>query len=313
MKTEYYSVLYEALRKGDIERRTSPDGSGLELIQDGKTLYSESGKPLVEYRAEFIKPEPHIVIFGAGHVAKALYESAELLNMSVTVIDERNETANKERFPSAEIICRPYDEFFASDISFFRPYYVIMTHGHSYDSRALEWVLRKPAAYIGMIGSRGKVAATYEKMLEKGFTRSELDRVHSPIGLKIGAVTPEEIAVSIIAEIISVFRSVKNAFTISPSYVESVTGKKGVCARIIEKRGSAPRAVGSELFYSPAEDRFYGTVGGGAVEKATEDECRRMWKTGEKNRIIHYNLSAKGDLSMICGGDVDMLFSLVEE
>lgn len=312
MRTEYYSILYKALRDGDIERRTSPDGFSVELVRNGEILYSDSGKPLASYRAEFIKTEPHIVVFGAGHVSKALYDQARLLNMRVTVIDEREETANRERFPEAEIILRPYDEFFSSDHTFFRPYYVIMTHGHAYDSKALEWTLKKPSSYIGMIGSRGKVAATYQKMLDKGFSRSELDLVHSPIGLGIGAVTPEEIAVSILAEIISVFRSVKGAFTISPSYIESVTGKKGICARIIEKRGSAPRAVGSELFYSPLEDRFYGTVGGGAVEKATEESCREMWKKKEKCRIIHYNLSAEGDLSMICGGDVDMLFSLVE-
>lgn len=312
MRTEYYSILYEALRQGDIERRTSEDGTEVELIQNGKTIYADSDKPLEEYRAEYIKTEPHIVVFGAGHVSKALYDMAQLLAMSVTVIDEREETANIERFPYAEIICRPYEEFFSSDHQFFRPYYVIMTHGHSYDSRALEWVIRRPAAYIGMIGSKGKVSATYQKMLEKGYSQSELDFVHSPIGLKIGAVTPEEIAVSILSEIISVFRSVKTAFTLSPDYVSSVIGKKGVCARIIEKRGSAPRAIGSELFYSASEDRFYGTVGGGAVEKATEDKCREIWKNHEKPQIVHYNLSAKGDLSMICGGDVDMLFSFVE-
>ncbi len=312
MRTEYYSLLYNALKEGDVERRTSADGSSLELVRDGEILYSESGSPLEDYRVDYIKSEPHIVVFGAGHVSKALYETARLLSMSVTVIDEREETANKERFPEAEIIVRPYEEFFSSDCTFFRPYYVIMTHGHAYDAKALEWTLRRPSSYIGMIGSRGKVAATYQKMLDKGFTEDELDRVHSPIGLRIGAVTPEEIAVSIIGEIISVFRSVKNEFTISPSYIESVTGKKGVSARIIEKTGSAPREVGSELFYSPLEDRFYGTVGGGAVEKATEDKCREMWKNREKCRIIHYNLSAEGDLSMICGGNVDMLFSLVE-
>lgn len=312
MKTEYYSILYNALRQGDVERRTSMDGSSVEIIQNGNILYSDSPSPIKEYRVEHIKTEPHIVIFGAGHVSKALYESARLLSMEVTVIDERAETANKERFPQAEVICMPYDEFFSSSHSFFRPYFVIMTHGHAYDSKALEWCLTQPSSYIGMIGSKGKVAATYQKMLDKGFTQSELDFVHSPVGLKIGAVTPEEIAISILAEIISVFRSVKTAFTLSPSYIESVIGKKGVCARIIEKTGSAPRAIGSELFYSEREDKFYGTVGGGAVEKATEDECRRLWKNGERNRTIHYNLSAKGDLSMICGGDVDMLFSRVE-
>lgn len=312
MKTEYYPVLLEALRNGDIERHTSEDGEYVEILQCGKTLYSDSPSPLTEYMTEYIKAEPHIVIFGAGHVSKALYECARLISMEVTVIDERSETANRERFPEAEVICMPYDEFFSSSHSFFRPYFVIMTHGHAYDSKALEWCLRQPSSYIGMIGSKGKVAATYQKMLEKGFPQAELDYVHSPVGIKIGAITPEEIAVSILAEIISVFRSIKTAFTISEEYLSSVSNKTGVSARIIRKSGSAPRSVGSELFYSASDDSFYGTVGGGAVEKATEDECRRLWKSGEKSRIIHYNLSAKGDLSMICGGDVDMLFSRVE-
>ncbi len=312
MRIDYYPVMLKALQNGDIERHTSPDGKYVEVIQNGKTLYSDSPAPLGEYMTEYIKAEPHIVIFGAGHVSKALYEEARLLSMEVTVIDERKETANEERFPDAEIICMPYDEFFASSHSFFRPYFVIMTHGHAYDSKALAWCLGKPSSYIGMIGSKGKVAATYTKMLSEGFTQEQLDYVHSPVGIKIGAVTPEEIAVSILAEIISVFRSVKTAFTISDKYLSAVSGKKGVTARIIKKSGSAPRAIGSELFYSEEEDTFYGTVGGGAVEKAAEDECRRIFKSGEKTRIIHYNLSASGDLSMICGGDVDMLFSRIE-
>ncbi len=311
MKIDYYPILLKALQNGDIERRTSKDGNNAQIIQNGTTLYSD-GPVEGEYLTEYIKAEPHIVIFGAGHVSKALYETARLLSMEVTVIDERAETANKERFPQAEVICMPYDKFFSSPSSFFRPYFVIMTHGHSYDSKALEWCLNQPSSYIGMIGSKGKVAATFEKMKEKGFRETQLDYVHAPIGLKIGAVTPEEIAISILGEIISAFRSIKTAFTISDRYLSSVSGKKGVCARIIAKSGSAPRAIGSELFYSDVEDKFYGTVGGGAVEKATEDECRRLSKSSEKCKIIHYNLSSKGDLSMICGGDVDMLFSKVE-
>ncbi len=312
MKIEYYPILLNALKNDDVERRTSMDGKYVSLIQNSDIIYSDSPFPLEEYREEHIKAEPHIVIFGAGHVAKALYEMARLLRMEVTVIDEREETANRERFEEAEVICMPYDEFFSKPHSFFRPYYVIMTHGHMYDRKALEWCLGEPSSYIGMIGSKGKVARTFEDLRNEGFSEEKLKKVHAPIGLAISAVTPEEIAVSVVAEIISVFRKIKTAFTISDKYLSDVSGKEGICARIIEKSGSAPRSIGSEMFYSPLEDKFYGTVGGGAVEKATEDELRRMWKNNEESRIIHYNLSAKGDLSMICGGDVDMLFSAVK-
>ncbi len=312
MKKQYYPVLLEALRKGDIERRTEIDGSRVELLEDGKIIYRETEEPLVQYRTEFIKTEPHIVIFGAGHVSKALYEMARIISAEVTVIDEREEMACRSRFPEAEIIVMNYEEFFTRDRDFFRPYYVIMTHGHEYDSRALEYVLKKPHSYIGMIGSRGKVSATMKKMAEKGYPESLLDSVHAPVGISIGAVTPEEIAVSITAEIISVFRNVKTAFTISPEYIRSVSGKNGVSARIVEKHGSAPRSVGSELFYSADDNSFFGTVGGGAVEKAAEEECRRIWKDRTPYTTVHYNLSSDGDLAMICGGDVDILFSRVE-
>lgn len=311
MKIEYYPVLLNALKNGDVVRRTTEDGKYVSLYQNEDVIYTDSPKEDYYYE-EYIKAEPHIVIFGAGHVSKALYEMARLLRMEVTVIDERKETANKERFGEAEVICMPYDEFFSQSRSFFRPYFVIMTHGHAYDRKALEWCLSQPSSYIGMIGSKGKVAKTFETMISEGYKEEDLKSVHAPIGVSIGAVTPEEIAVSILAEIISVFRKVKTAFTISDKYLSEVSGKKGICARIIEKSGSAPRAVGSELFYSAGEDKFYGTVGGGAVEKAAEDESRRMWKNNEDCKIIHYNLSAKGDLSMICGGDVTMLFSTVK-
>lgn len=312
MKIEYYPILLNALKNGDVVRRTTKDGKYVSLIQDGSTIYADSPQENDYYYEEYIKAEPHIVIFGAGHVSKALYEMARLLRMEVTVIDERKETANKERFGEAEVICMPYSEFFSRSHEFFRPYFVIMTHGHAYDKEALKWSLARPSSYIGMIGSKGKVASTFSSLLTEGYTEAQLKNVHAPIGVSIGAVTPEEIAVSILAEIISVFRKVKTAFTISDKYLSDISGKKGICARIIEKSGSAPRSIGSELFYSAEEDKFYGTVGGGAVEKETEDESRRMWKDNIESRIIHYNLSAKGDLSMICGGDVSILFSRVK-
>ena len=162
-----------------------------------------------------------------------------------------------------------------------------------------------------MIGSKGKVATTFSLLKEKGITDEELKNVHAPIGLPIGAVTPGEIAISILSEIIGVFRDTKNTVTLDPSYLRKAMNDKGISARIVEKRGSAPRAVGSEIFISET-GCVYGTVGGGRVEKETIEEAKRMLEKGEKSKLIHYNLSAKGDLNMICGGDVSILFSKME-
>ena len=312
MHKTLYSTLYTLLEKGDVERRTIfPDK--VALYQDGEEKYKEGdGDWENADLTENIKPEPHLVIFGAGHVSKAIAEIAHVLQMKVTVIDEREEVLNRDRFNHGEeLILESYTSFLAKKSPFFRPYYIIVTHGHAYDRACLEWCLRSNYAYLGMIGSKGKVATTFSLLKEKGITEEDLKNVHAPIGLSIGAVTPEEIAISILSEVISIFRSSKNTITLDPSYLEKAKLDQGISARIVEKRGSAPRAVGSEIFISSSGEVF-GTVGGGRVEKETIEEARRMKNSGEKSKLIHYNLSAKGDLNMICGGDVSMLFSSVE-
>lgn len=309
MRKEYYKELYEALMKDDVVRKTSIDGSNVELLVNNETIYIDNDKKIDSYYEEKITSEPHIVVFGAGHVAKALYDMACLLEMKVTVIDEREEVLNEERFPKAERILTKYEKFFSSSISFFRPYFVIVTHGHTWDKEALVWSLKRPYSYLGMIGSKRKVALTYEEVMKEGFSLETLKSVHSPIGLKIGAESPEEIALSILSEIISVFRKEKNFITLDPNYLKSIIGKKGAFARIIKKTGSAPRSIGSELFYSIEEDKFYGTVGGGRVEKECEIELKRI-KSNEY-KIIEYNLSKEGELNMYCGGNVTILFSSI--
>ena len=312
MRNTLYSTLYSLLKKGDVERRTIfPDK--VALYQNGEEKYKEGdGDWENPDLIENIKPEPHLVIFGAGHVSKAIAEMAQIVEMKVTVIDEREEVLNRDRFNHGEeLILEPYSSFLKKESPFFRPYYIIVTHGHAYDRACLEWCLKSNYAYLGMIGSKGKVATTFSLLKENGFTDEDLKNVHAPIGLSIGAVTPEEIAVSIISEIISVFRTTKNTITLDPSYLNKAMKDQGISGRIVEKRGSAPRAVGSEIFISSLGE-VYGTVGGGRVEKETIEEARRMLSKGEDSKLIHYNLSSKGDLNMICGGDVSILFSKVE-
>ena len=304
----YYAALKKALKIGDVTRITSLEKKKECLIQNNEVIYGEALEDDGSLIVETIKPEVHLVLFGAGHIAKAIHDIATILKMKITVLDEREETLNEERFPYANRILMPYEKIFKTEFSFFRPYFIILTHGHAYDKDALRYCLSKNYSYIGMIGSRGKVAATKNALQEEGFDRALLDSIHSPIGLSIGAETPEEIAISIISEVIQSYRSEKSLVNLNPDYLESVKGKKGISVRIIEKHGSAPRAVGSEIFIT--EDETIGTIGGGAIEKNAIDKARTMLKNDEVFSIFEHSLSSKGDLGMICGGNVKLLYQL---
>jgi xanthine dehydrogenase accessory factor len=159
----------------------------------------------VDVFIEPIKPLPVLFIFGGGHISFSLARIGKMVDFRVVVIDDRPEFANAERFPEA-------DETIVGDMASVIPqldinrssYIVIVTRGHQNDAQVLEWAATTPAAYVGMIGSKRKVHAAFSYLKTKGITQEQLDRVHSPIGLPIGAETPEEIAVSIMAEIIQV-------------------------------------------------------------------------------------------------------------
>ncbi|OPY90042.1 MAG: putative xanthine dehydrogenase subunit A [Syntrophaceae bacterium PtaU1.Bin231] len=156
---------------------------------------------------EPIRPWPVLLIFGGGHISFALARIGKMVDFRVVVIDDRPEFANAERFPEA-------DETIAGDMASVTrrleingsSYIVIVTREHKNDAEVLEWAAVTPAAYVGMIGSKRKIQKVFSYLKSKGITQEQLDRVHSPIGLPIGAETPEEIAVSIMAEIIQVRR-----------------------------------------------------------------------------------------------------------
>jgi xanthine dehydrogenase accessory factor len=151
-----------------------------------------------------ISPQNHVVICGGGHIALPLVNIAKLLNYRVSVIDDRFSFANKQRFPLADnVICAEFGEglrSFAFDAS---TYVIVVTRGHRHDRTCLEEILRGPMpGYIGMIGSRKKVLGIMQYLQELGLPDTLLSQVHAPIGLDIGAETPEEIAVSIMSELI---------------------------------------------------------------------------------------------------------------
>jgi xanthine dehydrogenase accessory factor len=179
-------VLQRTLHRNETMRLKVPDG---ELI------------------LEPITGSPRLMIFGGGHISKYVSRAAAMAGFRVTVVDDRDKYANKIRFPeAARTIAIDFTESFNHLTINHSSYIVIVTRGHQYDEVILEKALNTPAKYIGMIGSKRKVLTTYEHLLERGVTIEQLKRVHAPMGIEIGAVTAEEIAISIVAQLIRVRR-----------------------------------------------------------------------------------------------------------
>lgn len=161
---------------------------------EGRTFYVER-----------ICPGSRVLIFGGGHVAQKLVPLLAGIDFSCVVVDDREEFTRKELFPQAErVICTGFDQISEKISITGEDYIVIMTRGHQWDTQIQEQVLRSPAAYIGVMGSRRKKEYVQDILRKKGFREEEILRVKTPIGLDIGADTPEEIAISIGAELIHV-------------------------------------------------------------------------------------------------------------
>lgn len=175
------------------------------LKQRGSCLVKRKSK---QYFVEYRPVVPRLILVGGGHVG---YYTAKVLHMTgfeLVVIDDRQDFSNQTRFPEAiSVLVKPEFSDCFTDLNIDKDsYIVILTRGHLYDSTALAQALRTPAGYVGMIGSRTKRNAIYESLQAQGVTKAELERVRCPIGLDIKAETPQEIAVSIAAELISVRR-----------------------------------------------------------------------------------------------------------
>jgi len=161
----------------------------------------------IEVFIEPILSSPTLYIFGGGHISLPIAKIGKLLNFRIAVVDDRAEFANPHRFPEAELIlAEDFDRVFATLKIDRAGYIVIVTRNHQYDELVLEMALGTQAKYIGMIGSRTKKKTIFSHLLAKGIPQEQLDRVHAPIGLEINAETQEEIAVSILAEVIKVRR-----------------------------------------------------------------------------------------------------------
>ncbi len=161
----------------------------------------------LEVFVEPVLPPAILYVFGAGHVALHLCQAAANAGFDVTVADDRSSYATKERFPTArEVFAGDFDEAMQKLDPSESSYIVIVTRGHRDDMRILRWAVQTRARYVGMIGSKRKVIEIFKTLQQEGVPAHLFDRVHAPVGLDIGAVTPEEIAVAITAELIAIRR-----------------------------------------------------------------------------------------------------------
>jgi xanthine dehydrogenase accessory factor len=180
------------------------DLTGKEVAEEGMICGGN-----MEVFLEPILPEPCLFVFGAGHISLFLAKMGKMVGFKVVIIDDRAEFANPERFPEAdEVIAQDFPAAFQRLTANRASYIAIVTRGHLQDETVLEWAVRTDAAYIGMIGSRKKNQTVFSHLQERGIPEKRLKQVHAPIGLNINAKTPEEIAVSIMAEIIKARREV---------------------------------------------------------------------------------------------------------
>lgn len=157
---------------------------------------------------EPVVPQPRAFIFGAGHISKSLSRVAAIAGFATVIVDNREAFANRERFPEADgIYAEEYEDVFPKLPVNGSSYIVIVTRGHRDDMRVLRWAVSTPARYISMIGSKRKVISVVHELEKEGIGRDVYDRTFSPMGFDIGAITPEEIAVSVVAEMIAVRRN----------------------------------------------------------------------------------------------------------
>ena len=157
---------------------------------------------------EPVVPQPTAIIFGAGHISKSLSKVATLAGFRTVVVDDREQFANRERFPEAdEVHAGEYEQVFPELIVNETSYVVIVTRGHRDDMRVLRWAVGTTARYIAMIGSKRKVISVIKELEKEGIPAAAFERIFAPMGFEIGAVTPEEIAVSVVAEMIAMRRN----------------------------------------------------------------------------------------------------------
>lgn len=291
----------EPMREKYAEKKiTVRPNSGDSLYQKAVAKLMEAEVDVSILKEKWFAPQPTLIVCGAGHVSCELVKMAACLDFYIKVIDDREEFADPERFKVAnEVICDAFEHL----ERYLEPdaYYVVLTRDHKDDFACVKTILSHSYEYLGMIGSKKKVKTTFEKLREAGVEEERIQTVFAPIGLDIQAVTPAEIAVSILGQII--LEKNKKCCSFASRELLS-TRKAGTLCVITEKYDSSPRGEGSMMFVTDTE--VIDTIGGGAVEFAAIQEARNG--SGVRTREYRLNMDKSKELGMICGGSNKVLF-----
>lgn len=260
-----------------------------------------------------------LVICGAGHVSMPIISIGKMMGCSVTVIDDRLSFANNAIERGADrVIFKDFESGLEEVEGGKDSYFVIVTRGHRHDMDCLRAISKKQFAYMGMMGSSKRVAIVKKELEEEGLPKEFLESLHAPIGLEIGSETPEEIAVAVMAEIISVKNREKKTEGLNGGILEALMNEgrePAVMATIISRRGAAPREAGTRMLIW-RDGRITGTIGGGCIEGNAIAKGRRMLMEEDHTHrpvtmeVDMSNASAE-DEGMVCGGSVELLLEVV--
>ena len=284
----------------------------------------KSGLPVTQKQqevtliAEPFYPEERLIVLGGGHIALPVVDFASKIGFSVTIVDDRPDFANFGRFPSAyNVICESFEKAIEQFHITKSDYVVIITRGHRYDQTCVEKLLTGTEPfYTGMIGSRRRVAAVKELMIAQGCDKERLDRIHTPIGLPIGAVTPEEIAIAIVSELIACKRlenvdstKLRSCSDVDFNVIKTLSDMTEPISvvTVISSKGSVPRGAGAKMLVYP-DGRIVGSIGGGCSEAAVIGNARRIIGTGEyRLQTVDMTGDAAENEGMVCGGIMQVL------
>ena len=224
-----------------------------------------------------------LVICGGGHVAAAAVRLAKLLDLPVTGLEDRPEYADALRETGADrVLCAPFETSLAQIPGSTETYFCVLTRAHAYDITCLKQILQKPAAYVGMMGSRGRSELVRRQLAEAGLDPARVARLHAPIGLAIGAKTAQEIALSILAQIVEI----KSHRQLTEGFMPEIRAAWAQCrqeqtdavlATIVSRHGSMPREVGTKMLILP-DGSTAGSVGGGIMEYMPGSWQEKCWK-----------------------------------
>lgn len=334
MSKNIYLQIQEALHNGQrvnmVTTFSGQEGRIHDELRKKLVLDDEEGesitKPVAVKDSEnisFYEPialKDRLIILGGGHVALPLCEFASKTGFHVTVVDDRPEFANRFRFPwASKVICEGFEPALRNLSIKDTDYIAVITRGHRYDADCLRYILEhsKPF-YLGMIGSKRRVKGLFQLLEEEGYDRDKINEICSPIGLDIGAVLPEEIAISILAELIlykrggNIGRINKNNIVNSDldsdviQYLASLKEPASVVT-VMNTKGSTPRSIGAKMVVN-SYGKVYGSIGGGCAEKDIINIAIELIGTG-KYKIVHQDLTGEVAESegMVCGGIMDIL------